>query len=223
MELYRTGPNGASTLVAQLNDTGKNGDRKPGDKIFSTTLTLYEATPSAFGFQVSATFTGKNKVWGQIQQFVALATTSIPVSLPPDPGEAGKATLQGIDSDADGVRDDVQRYIVFSSPDSERKREALLQSAKASQSALLGSSQKPLAVQAINAYLQGLDCLNYSVSIDEETSLRVSLRSAILNTRDRTIAWMEANRQFSGQKITSKFEPTTLRQACVTDPETLRN
>ncbi len=33
-------------------------------------------------------------------------------NLPPDPGEAGKATPDGIDADKDGMRDDVQRYIV---------------------------------------------------------------------------------------------------------------
>ena len=33
-------------------------------------------------------------------------------SLPPDPGEAGKATPDGIDADKDGMRDDVQRWIV---------------------------------------------------------------------------------------------------------------
>ena len=32
--------------------------------------------------------------------------------LPPDPGDVGKATLLGVDADGDGVRDDIQRYIV---------------------------------------------------------------------------------------------------------------
>jgi hypothetical protein len=36
-------------------------------------------------------------------------------SLPPDPGEAGLAILAGIDSDEDGVRDDVQRLLAVSS------------------------------------------------------------------------------------------------------------
>ena len=31
--------------------------------------------------------------------------------LPPDPGKAGKETLLGIDTDSDGVCDDIQRYI----------------------------------------------------------------------------------------------------------------
>jgi len=32
-------------------------------------------------------------------------------NLPPDPGPAGMKTIEGIDADKDGVRDDVQRYI----------------------------------------------------------------------------------------------------------------
>src|SRR5205807_2765584 len=34
----------------------------------------------------------------------------IKIGVPPNPGAAGNATLAGIDSDGDGVRDDVQRY-----------------------------------------------------------------------------------------------------------------
>jgi len=34
-------------------------------------------------------------------------------NLPPDPGKAGKATLDGIDADKDGMRDDVQRWIAL--------------------------------------------------------------------------------------------------------------
>jgi hypothetical protein len=45
---------------------------------------------------------------------VAAPTDCIPqhlANLPPDPGEAGKATIDGIDADKDGMRDDVQRWI----------------------------------------------------------------------------------------------------------------
>jgi hypothetical protein len=38
---------------------------------------------------------------------------SVLKTIPPDPGEAGKATLEGIDSDNDGVRDDIERWIVL--------------------------------------------------------------------------------------------------------------
>lgn len=54
-----------------------------------------------------------------------LAVTTRPATLPPDPGEVGKQTLEGIDSDKDGLRDDIQREIFFAYPDSERARRAL--------------------------------------------------------------------------------------------------
>ena len=53
------------------------------------------------------------------------AVTDIAVILPSDPGEAGKATLAGIDSDKDGVRDDLQREIVFMYPDKDEARRLL--------------------------------------------------------------------------------------------------
>ncbi len=50
-------------------------------------------------------------------------------NLPPDPGEAGKQTLLGIDSDNDGVRDDVQIAIArhYPEPEDEKVRLALEQ------------------------------------------------------------------------------------------------
>lgn len=51
--------------------------------------------------------------------------------VPPDPGDAGKQTLAGIDSDYDGVRDDVQRYLVRTYIDRPRELEAATQHARA--------------------------------------------------------------------------------------------
>ena len=51
-------------------------------------------------------------------------------NLPPDPGEAGKATIDGVTTNAKGVRDDVYRFIHEHWPDSERAREALFVIAK---------------------------------------------------------------------------------------------
>src|SRR5216683_231714 len=60
-------------------------------------------------------FTFKNgNLWQVVGTWSMTATISI--TLPPDPGAAGKATLQGIDSDGDGVRDDIQRYIALTYP-----------------------------------------------------------------------------------------------------------
>lgn len=51
--------------------------------------------------------------------------TDVPVILPPDPGEVGKKTLAGIDSNYDGVRDDLEREIVYMYPQNEEVRKIL--------------------------------------------------------------------------------------------------
>ncbi|MDR2034911.1 MAG: hypothetical protein LBP89_09875, partial [Helicobacteraceae bacterium] len=53
-------------------------------------------------------------------------------NLPPDPGEAGKAALEGIDSNNNGVRDDVEIAIYNYAPreDQEKLRQAMFQKAK---------------------------------------------------------------------------------------------
>ena len=66
-------------------------------------------------------------------QIIVPAGDCIPqhlANLPPDPGPAGMQTLEGIDSDKDGVRDDVQRYIVENYGHSERAVMALRNVAK---------------------------------------------------------------------------------------------
>ena len=52
-----------------------------------------------------------------------------PSNYPPDPGQEGRKTLEGIDSDHDGLRDDVQRWIYARYPNDESKRKALRQMA----------------------------------------------------------------------------------------------
>jgi hypothetical protein len=65
--------------------------------------------------------------------------TISPFLLPPDPGIEGEATIEGIDigggpnGEPNGVRDDIDRWIAFTAPDSEKKRVAMTLSAKAQQ------------------------------------------------------------------------------------------
>ena len=82
----------------------------------------------------------------------ATITQSTPVTnLPPDPGEAGKATVAGIYSDHDGVRDDVQRYIELTITDSARHREALKNVARNTQRELLAKTKE----EAIQLAIEG--------------------------------------------------------------------
>lgn len=59
-----------------------------------------------------------------------------PADFPPDPGSAGKATFAGIDSDQDGIRDDVQRHIILANADNPTVIPILLNLAKTSEAGL---------------------------------------------------------------------------------------
>ena len=57
--------------------------------------------------------------------------------MPPHPGEEGKQTVIGIDSDGDGVRDDIQIAIAKLIPDDPQKRAAAMFLARTSQDLLV--------------------------------------------------------------------------------------
>jgi hypothetical protein len=61
--------------------------------------------------------------------------------LPPDPGEDGEKTLLGVDSDGDGIRDDVFRYVVTKYWDDPHAELVLLKTAKISQNIMSHSNE----------------------------------------------------------------------------------
>ena len=122
-------------------------------------------------------------------------------NLPPDPGAAGKATLVGIDSDNDGVRDDVQRWIVMNYPNSEKTRTALRQLAVDLQNSILDVTSKAVVKSNFNIMRKSMACLGYvskSVGIDYY-SLRPSLQAVMLNTAARSRAFLKGDYLLSGE------------------------
>lgn len=121
--------------------------------------------------------------------------------LPPDPGEAGKATLVGVDTDRDGLRDDVQIWIANAAPDSKKTRTALRQYAMYVQSYLAVSADPEKARVAIQEAAKGQLCLTSVASLMRAMQLRRALKAEMLDTKERTTAELAANATFSGQSI----------------------
>jgi hypothetical protein len=121
-------------------------------------------------------------------------------NLPPDPGEAGKATLLGVDSDSDGVRDDIQRYIYFTYPNDEKIRTALTQISIEYQGLLSQASDHDAAFNHATRMARHGECLFF---IQGETSLetRAALKAEILNTRERSIAYINYTNTLGGEII----------------------
>jgi hypothetical protein len=116
-------------------------------------------------------------------------------NLPPDPGVAGKQTLQGIDSDKDGVRDDLQRYIGLSSASPSLKQE-LTAATKNLQNALI--STKAGNETAVSTTLQEMrfqiDC-SRGLGGSQEFHKVIDLMA---NTGERMYEYFRFNSKLSG-------------------------
>jgi hypothetical protein len=130
-------------------------------------------------------------------------------------GAAGKATLAGIDSDNDGVRDDVQRWIVMSYPNSEKTRAALQQMAKAMQNILLN------ATDVVNARAYSLeedkasDCISYvrkqvlGARSSDAYNVKREMDAIYLNTYLRTKVYLQYDAHLSGMFFAVPIDKST--------------
>ncbi len=147
--------------------------------------------------------------------------------LPPDPSEAGKATVEGVDSDHDGVRDDIQRYIALNFLDSEKQRAALFQEAKALQAVLkAGVTKVPKDIKSAHeASQKSSDCLRYVIPGYEREGVYRSLESQMVNTRIRSDAYLAYDAAYSDVfGYTTEIPKDLGKQNCDGfDPDTVKN
>ena len=228
VNLLRLSATGAPNIVGQMHDDGMNGDVAAGDGIYSLRLPFSAATTTLVSYQVSAAFKGVlRRVLSPTFQILASA---VPPTLPPDPGTDGMQTLGGVDSDKDGVRDDVQRYIALAHPESARKRTALTQTALVLQSEILGASDPALSKANIQQFSYADDCLSSAFMISDADvaggqkayKAYLSLEALVLNTPARTRAFFQADSQ-PGDVINTETPYTQRPARCLIDPSVLPN
>lgn len=141
--------------------------------------------------------------------------------LPPDPGEAGKATLEGIDSDGDGIRDDIQRYIALTYPNSQKTRAALRQYTVALNKAVLESPDEKSALNNTEFMHRGQECVWY---IHDEQSIRITdlLVAEYLNTLERSRAYLDYNDKLGGHVFGGK-DFDEYKGSCTFDPDAMED
>jgi hypothetical protein len=213
-------PGSPPLILGQMHDDGQNGDAVAGDGIFTLVVPLDQPMTGTFQMQVSAAFRGVLKrVLSPAITINVTVTGTLP--LPPDPGPAGMATLNGIDSDGDGVRDDVQRYIALIYPSSAKTRSALTQLAKGYLSKIADNATLQLAQLDSEATSYGIDCLFLTLP-STATQTLLGLEGQILNTQARISAYLGAD-----SAVTSVFYelPKGSQQLsrCMVNPNTLSN
>lgn len=125
-----------------------------------------------------------------------------------------KSTLAGIDTDQNGIRDDIQIWINKKFAQNPNLKNGMQQMASALQTQILSSSNKELSIMSTYNYLRSMKCVGSLVSLDENIRLKNSLKERTLNTKDRLYAEIKANEQFSGQRIPVSIDVEYMRSQC---------
>ena len=157
---------------------------------------------------------------------VAAPTNCVPqhlANLPRDPGPAGMKTIEGIDSDKDGVRDDVQRFIAENYGDSERAVRALNNVARGAQMEIVtgDSVNRDQARVLADQVVKAVGC--FSNSVDEKLRLNRTLDLILVKMQNTPERW-ERMQKFE-QLLTGVY-PLDVRpvaEQCGYDPAALSN
>ncbi|NHZ86901.1 MAG: hypothetical protein GWP19_13670, partial [Planctomycetia bacterium] len=123
-------------------------------------------------------------------------------NLPPDPGEAGKETIEGIDSDNDGLRDDIQRFIYQNYSDSEETVTALINSSKAFQSMLVNCETEDIVLENAKNLFKYMNDL-YEIRPDDAYKIIEKHEEEIVNSYQRWKAYNSASSKLVGSNINS--------------------
>lgn len=134
---------------------------------------------------------------------------------------AGEVTLAGIDSDDDGVRDDVQRWIALTYPNSQKTRAAVTQLTKTMQRFLLDAADPIKSLANGRRRVIDTDCLEY-VQPNNYYDIGMELRAIFLNSDTRSKAWLQADVHLSGHVFTG-LSDAYLKQGCNFNPDVLPN
>lgn len=115
------------------------------------------------------------------------------IVVPPAPDPAtNQATLSGVDSNSNGVRDDVERLVAEQFGTDPTKHSAALTYARTEQAAIVSSTP-----EAVAAHVALINCIKGNESLSDKQSITL----AILDTAQRRAAYAKA---FAGAVISSE-------------------
>ena len=139
-----------------------------------------------------------------------------PVGFPADPGELGRRSIEGVDSDGDGVRDDLQRWIHSMHPNDTEKRLALRQEARFYQYFLqTGFEDEEVRREGVRLMRRTIDCerWNYKAKLDGYVE-RLYLKAKALNTYERTTRYLNNQGFFTRHDFPARVGVEASEQSC---------
>jgi hypothetical protein len=144
------------------------------------------------------------------------------VAVPPEPpSELNNATLAGFDVNANGVRDDVERYVISTFSGSKKRTAVASELSRANQQALLAADTNDRAslIAATRRADAAVACLNY-IDPSNAASIENQLAAVELNTRLRWTVAAKLQQLLGGLEMTV---PADKKAMCTFDPESMAN
>lgn len=119
---------------------------------------------------------------------------------PPDPGSEGIATLEGIDSDGDGLRDDVQRHLIQEYRTKPKAKKSLTESALALQGMIVDRTRRNDVANHVQRMVRAYECLHMAHPDLAEESIDRMFGHA-LNTEARLKAYLTSTQRLGAEVI----------------------
>lgn len=142
---------------------------------------------------------------------------SLEVSMPNI--KENEKTVAGVDSDNDGIRDDIQRWINEDFGSKPKVKMAAKQVAMATQLKLLSVNDKAHSIMATKKLLNDLNCIEYIAGIEQGINIENEIATKILNTKDRHYADIRANANLSGLHWSIPRKDEDRRATCSFNPD----
>jgi uncharacterized protein YuzB (UPF0349 family) len=132
-------------------------------------------------------------------------------SLPAAPGLNGEKTLLGVDSDGDGIRDDVYRYIVKEYWDKPHVEFIFLNAAKSIQNIAKNKSNPDYVISEYDKLITIRRCAD---SLFQDSNIKYSnFKSTVYNTPLRIITLMTTQGHLAGKSYTG-MDPSEYHTIC---------
>ena len=183
--------------LGRMWDDGTNGDAVAGDGIFTRNISVNEPVVGDIRLQISAAF---YKLLSRVKSSVTLVPILVPIvekingiAVPPKPdATTNQATLSGVDSDNNGIRDDIDRLIAQEFGTNPANYVEASNYARTQQAAITSPSPETVA-QHINL----LRCINDIQKLDDLKKITM----ATMDTGARRAAY---GNTFAGAVISSE-------------------
>jgi hypothetical protein len=145
------------------------------------------------------------------------------LNLPPDPGPDGDETIEGVDVNENGIRDDIERWIGLNYRSSEKTRMALTQAYYPLQNFMLHArdNDRDAVYNDMDAMQRAGECLDY-IRPDDAYKLMEELKARVVNTSARSYAYLDSSRILGGGSFPSA-PYSKWKQSCTFDPDALEN